>query len=111
MWTAVLVVMPPRRQILFNVVQRNKVVHVQTLIAQSLVDRLDRPVLGGLARTDEFELRPAQVRPLVERLRRKFRSVVDGIANGRALSSATSALSSSTNEPTSNAGRLQSRLH
>ena len=67
MWTAVNFVMPPRLQHLFNVVQSKKLVHVRTLIAQSPVERLDHPVLGGLSRADEIELHPARVALLVER--------------------------------------------
>jgi hypothetical protein len=81
-WTAVIVVLPPRLQNLFHVVERSKLIHVQTLITQSTIKRLDHSVLGGFAGSDEVELYASEITPLVERFGRKFRSVVYSYRKG-----------------------------
>ena len=73
----VVAVLLPGRQPQPRLVQRSKRVHVQTLITQPTVERLDVRVLGRLAGSDEIQFHAPQVAPLVERLGREFRSVID----------------------------------
>src|SRR5687768_3741057 len=56
---------------------RCEFVDVQALVAQPTIEGLDEPVLGRFARTDEVELYPAAIAPLIKCLRGKFRSVID----------------------------------
>jgi hypothetical protein len=53
MWSAVIVVMPPRLQYFPYVIQRNKLVDVQALITLSSVERLNHLILRRLTRSLE----------------------------------------------------------
>ena len=64
-------------------IQRREFVHIQALVSQSPVERFDEAVLGRLSWPYEVELHPSKVAPLVEHLRRKFRSVVDSYRVGQ----------------------------
>jgi hypothetical protein len=79
----VVVILLPGLQSHPRLVQRTKLVHVQTLITQPTVEGLDERVLGRLAGADEVELHTPQVTPLVERLGRKFRAVIDSYRVGQ----------------------------
>ena len=60
-WPVVVIVMLPCLQHLPNLIQRSKLINVQTLITQSAVKSFNQPVLGGFARPDEVELHAPQV--------------------------------------------------
>jgi len=64
-------------------IQRREFVHIQALVSQSPVESFDEAVLGRLSWPYEVELHPSKVAPLVQHLRRKFRSVVDSYRVGQ----------------------------
>ena len=68
MGAVMIVIIPPGLQYRAHVVQRRKLVNVQTFVSKSSVERFDEAVLGGLARPYEVELHPSRVAPLVEDL-------------------------------------------
>jgi hypothetical protein len=82
-WAVVVLVLPPGLQSLPRLVQRSKLVHVQALVTQPTVERLDVCVLGRLAGPDEVELYAPQLTPLVQHFGREFRSVVDSYRVGQ----------------------------
>jgi hypothetical protein len=64
--SAEIVVVLPIAQRRSSMLERRELGEVQTLVAKATVERLDQPVLDGLARADEVELHAAFPRPLVE---------------------------------------------
>ena len=76
MWTAVVVVVLPSVQLLVHIVHRDELVDVQELVAQPAVERLDQPVVGGLARARVVELDAATIRPVVQRFGGELGAVV-----------------------------------
>ena len=64
MWSAGVVVFLPSLQFFARVVHRNELVNVQELIAQTTVERLDQPVIRGLAGPGVVELDTASPGPL-----------------------------------------------
>ena len=67
MWTVRIVVDTPVLDLFARVFQRDELIDVQALIAQSSVERLYVPVFSGFSRMREVELRSPLVRPLLER--------------------------------------------
>src|SRR5262249_42749354 len=61
-----------------GVVERDELMHVQALVAQASVERLDESVLYGFAGPDEVELDAALIRPVLERSGGELRAVIDG---------------------------------
>src|SRR5688572_23323784 len=76
-----IVIILPLLQRRSHVVERFELMDVQTLVPQPSVERLDHPVLDRLPRSNEIEPNPVLVTPLVEHLRREFRSVIDTYRN------------------------------
>ena len=50
--------------------------HVQALIAQPPIERLDVPVFRGFSGMDEVELNAPPIRPILEHFRRELRAVI-----------------------------------
>ena len=73
----VVVVVLPSLQLLPNVVHRDELVDVQELVAQPAVERLDQPVVRGLARPRVVELDASPIGPFVQSLGSELRAVVD----------------------------------
>src|SRR5438067_11982080 len=78
-----IVVDPPRFDLGARVLDRHELRDVQTLIAQSSVERLYVPVLSGLSRMDEVEFYAALVCPVLERSGSELRSVIYRNRHGR----------------------------
>lgn len=76
MRTALVVVPPPRLDLVPRVGQRQEPVRVQALVAQAAVERLDQGIVDRLARSGEVDLDPIQVGPLIKHATGKLRSVV-----------------------------------
>ncbi len=72
-----LIVVPPKRiDLLLRIVDRREPVHVQTLFAESAVERFDRRVVGGLAATTEVQDDPIGVRPQIHRAADELGAIV-----------------------------------
>lgn len=80
----VVVVVLPSSQFLLQVVQRDEFMHIKEFITQSTVERLDEPIIRRLPWACVVEFDAASVCPVVQRPRRKFRSVIDGDRVGQA---------------------------
>ena len=80
-----IVIILPLLQRRSHVVERFELMDVQTLVPQPSVERLDHPVLDRLPRSNEIEPNPVLVTPLVEHLRREFRSVIDTYRNRQSV--------------------------
>ena len=78
MWTLFIVVDAPRFDKGLRVVERLKLMHVQTCIAPSRIEGFDMPIVGGFARSREIQLHAMVERPRFERLRHELRAVIDG---------------------------------
>ena len=78
MGTLLVVVDPPCFDRGTGVVERRELMHVQALIPQAGVKRLDVPVVRRFAWPREVECYPAGIGPGVERLRRELGAVIDG---------------------------------
>ena len=72
-----IVIAPPPLDQLLGVRDRQEGVHVETLVSQPAIETLDQRVLHRLAGPNEVERHVAPIRPLVERLGRELRAVVD----------------------------------
>lgn len=72
------VIVLPSSQFLLQVVQRDEFMDVKKFITQSTVKRFDQPIIRRLAWACVIELDAASVCPVVQRPRRKFRSVIHG---------------------------------
>jgi len=77
MWSMIVVVLSPVFNLGLSVVQRQEPVFVQTLGANSPVERLDESVIRGFAGATEVESDLIDISPLVQNLRRELRAVVD----------------------------------
>jgi hypothetical protein len=55
-WSALIVIMPPHFDLRSRIVERRELVHVQALIAESSVERLNEGIFHRFARTNEVEL-------------------------------------------------------
>ena len=72
-----MLVVLPSRQDGSGVLQRGEFGDVQAFISQRAVEGLDEPVFHRLTRSNEIELHATLPRPLVDRARREFGTVVD----------------------------------
>jgi hypothetical protein len=64
--STVIVLDPPRFDLLAGIVDRFELYRVQALIAQALIERLDVPVFSGFSGMDEVELHTSAIRPFLE---------------------------------------------
>lgn len=78
------VVVLPGLHLLAHVVHRDELVDVQELVAQPAVERLDQPVVGGLAWARVVELDAAPIRPIVQSLGGELGAVVHSDRLGQA---------------------------
>ena len=87
MWPALIVVQSPGFDLGLRVGDRRELVHVQTLVPEPPIERLDKRVFDGLAGADEVELHAAAIRPVFERPRLELGAVIHGdrARPGRAL--------------------------
>src|ERR1041384_1387650 len=79
------VVLPPELDLLLRVSKIRKPILIKTFISKSAIEALDMAVLGRLRRADKMQRDPVLKSPAVERLRDKFRPVVDADALRLAL--------------------------
>src|SRR6476619_2156403 len=75
---ALIVIDSPGFDLCLRVRDRGELVHVQTLVAQPSVERLDEGVFHRFARPNEIELDATLIRPVLEGARHEFRTVIDG---------------------------------
>ena len=74
---ATLLVLPsPRLEDLPGLGQRREPMRVQALVSERPVERLDVPAGGRLARPREVDLHPIPIRPQIQHLTGKFRTIV-----------------------------------
>ncbi len=78
MWTIFVVVGTPCFDGALRVFERQKLMHVQALVAQPPVEGFNMPVVRRLARSGEVECNAALVRPGLERFGHELRAVIDG---------------------------------
>src|SRR4029434_4959106 len=75
-WPALIIVDAPRFDLRLGVGHRGELLHVQTFVPYSPVERLDERVLHGFAGADEVEEHTAVIRPVFERPRLELRAVI-----------------------------------
>jgi len=75
--TASIVVDPPRLDLRFGILERQKLIDVQTLVPQATVEALYVAVFRGLSRVNEVELDASTVCPFLQRNGGEFRPVID----------------------------------
>ena len=73
----VIVIDPPRFDLLACILDRFELHHVQALIAQPPIERLDMPVFSGFSGMDEVELHASPTCPFLEHFRCELRAVID----------------------------------
>src|SRR5436309_6498654 len=73
---ALIVVDAPCFDLRLGVSHRGELLHVQTFVPESPVERLDERIFYGFAGTDEVEEHPAAIRPVFERPRLELRAVI-----------------------------------
>jgi len=73
----IVVVLTPRCNLLSGIVDGQEPVFIQTLSANSTVERFNKRIIRGFSRTTEVESYFIGVSPLVKNLRSKLRTIVD----------------------------------
>jgi hypothetical protein len=61
MWAELIIVPSPRFELRLGIGDRHELMHVQTLVAQAPIERLDERVFNGLAGPNEVELHAAAI--------------------------------------------------
>ena len=76
MRTVLIVVDPPRFDLLLGLLDRMKPVQVQTFFPELSVEALDVRILHRLARTDKVQFHPVAMSPFVQGTTAELRSIV-----------------------------------
>jgi hypothetical protein len=79
---ALIVVDAPGFDLRLRIGDRRELVHVQALIAEPSVERLDEGVFHWFAWSNEIALHAALIGPVLERPRPEFGAVIDVIERG-----------------------------
>jgi hypothetical protein len=90
----VIVIDPPRFDLLACIFDRFELHHVRAHIAQSPIERLDMPVFSGFSGMDEVELHASPIRPFLEHFRRELRAVIDTGVPARSIARSKAATTS-----------------
>ena len=77
MGSARIVINPPCFDLRFRICERNKLIHVEALVAQPPVQRFDERVFDRFTRPNEIQLHATSIRPIFKRPRLKLGAVVD----------------------------------
>src|SRR5262252_7481256 len=77
-WSALIVVQAPRFDLGLRVGDRRELVHIQALVPEPPIERLDERVFNGLPGANEVELHAAAIRPVFERPRLELGAVIHG---------------------------------
>src|SRR6188768_3963466 len=75
---ALIVVDAPGVDLRLGIRDRRELVHIQTLITQTCVERLNEGIFHGFAGTNEVELHATCEGPVLERARHELGAVIDG---------------------------------
>ena len=100
LWRSVpIVVELPALDLRARVLDRHELHDVKAFVAQLAVERLDVPVFHGLSGSDKVELHTVTPRPVLERLGREFRAMIDGDRRGNGTSAGRASMASATRWP------------
>ncbi len=80
--TPLIVVEPPGFNDLLHLDYQDTLVHVQTLVSQSAINRFTEGISHGFARPNKVELRAMTIGPIFERPRLEFGPVIHGDGAG-----------------------------
>jgi len=73
----VLIILPPRFDLIPGIGQGQQPILVQTLSSESAVERLDERIIGGLAGPAEVQFNLVEAGPLIHGLRNELTTVID----------------------------------
>ena len=76
-WPVVIVIHPPGFQYGLRLGERSELMHVQTLVTQPPIERLNKRIFHGFAGSNEVELDAPPIRPILESTGLEFRPMID----------------------------------